>query len=304
MAIRLAIVMVLVCAISGGMDVTPKPINVIFGGGYAFVWSKSSKQLEVGTIRKPHWYSTDYRLHRMKLYVTNGTIEPTTTVPTESIGSGNDIKLGWDITDRVVTIDGQATSGVELPPYTPDDDCKDGTESNNRYFLPEPQKLAGQTDLATDWEKRLRGHLSLKSGTLKVTSLAGCFALYEGETEKSRRFFANGMDGIKYSSTFTDGSITFRVVDDKAHDVGIIVIAPKNGSVTVSISTEEMAGTIQGPLRIKHFKHFYWLLDKDVDKQIIPVWLGDDKARALAKLQGYGEATPGEACPPGLYEIP
>jgi hypothetical protein len=292
----------IVIGVVAGLLVTsataPHRLVINFDGGYAFVLSDGNKSLNVGPIEKPHFYSLDYKLHPLKLSVSKGLIDPKTTVPTETIGHDNSALVGWDLTDRIVevTVDGDVLENepIKLPEYKAANECtSQEQEVNNRYFFADITRIAGDKVLHDDWRTRLAGRVILGGGELSITALArGCF---EFSKNGGTRRLANGLVGTQYTHDFTGKNITLNIKKNNKDEtsLGSIIIVPQDGVVQFSFQTHHGMQSAVGKA-IKHFKHYYWLFKADIhdDKRQIPTWLDSRE----------GNVTPGEACPPALYE--
>jgi hypothetical protein len=298
-----------------GLAVVPQQqgsntLEIVFGGGYAFIVHDGKTVLDVATVKKPHFYSTDYMHHPLKMSLQTGTLDETaTTVRKTAIDAEG--TQGWDFSNRRVKVfaDGQELppEAMSLPTYSPVERC-DNTISenfNNQFFLPNLNTVSGVKTLHKDWQARFNGRLTLNGGTLAVANLASdCFG-FRQESRIESQMMANGMNGIKYSRPF-QGALTLRVWEKGQADTdppGIIAIKPSGSMIALAINTRMKDMTIEHNQPIKHFKHFYWLLDGTPERKEIPVWLGARRPMA-AGAPADSRRTPGEACPPGFYIVP
>jgi len=276
-------------------------VELTFGGGYAFVVNDEHRVLTVGPVARPSIFSSEFMLHRMKLVVTEGLIDPRkTTVPTERVGMGSDHSTGWDFTDRSVRLLVAGTeipkSTVMLPTDSPLGKCDEGMKpTNNRAFIPDLVALSGLSELVDRWEERLRGRITLHGGTLSVTDLAkGCFTFHQNGVEKETKRLVNGQHGLTHSQTISGTELTLNVQDMGGTSIGDIVIINVGAGIKLTVNTHD-DNNPKANTRIAHFRYFYQLLKMDASAlRQIPTWLGFS----------VGVVTPGEACPPGLIEVP
>lgn len=275
---------------------TTKQLYIDFDGGYAFILSEGRTHFDVGPIKKPHWYSLDYQEHPFILTVTKGEIDAATTIPTRDIGHGNDVEKGWDLSEYVVQVTDDGTvfdkTEVTIPKYDPPLECEAEVEDvNNLFFMATITKITGQNILHKHWRDRLTGRVTLGGGELRVRELVyGCF---EYSQNGGKRRQAHGLEGMTYLHGFKGNRIVLNVREEDGDDVGKIVITPKDNQVRLAFGNHHAMGSTPHKA-IKHFKHYYWLFKDDTPdhKKQIPTWLGRG-----------GDVTPGEACPPVLFDV-
>jgi hypothetical protein len=222
-----------------------------------------------------------------------------TTIPPDVLPHST--TLGWDLTGVTVDVlsDGNPLpkEAIELPPYSNVATCEDTvpeSQVNNRFFIPDLTRLSNQQQIAADVESRLDGRLRVMGGRLAVTKLVpGCFEFKKGGTTVRTQRIASGRSGLTYSHPV--GQLVILRLSRKGQPVGDVGIVPRNGKVRLAIYPRHQ-GESMANRPIKHFKYFYALLRNSVagDDREIPTWLGARES----------ETSPGEACPPGFYEIP
>lgn len=269
-------------------------LEVVFGGGYAFVLAKGDT-LDIATIKKPSSGATDYMHHPLKMAVTKGTIDLSkTTVPPVSLGDGS---LGWNFTGRTVTVldNGQEfpNEKVTLPEYKAVDCGQVKPEDvNNRYFLADITRIAKQTMLQDQPKTLFDGLITLHGGTLEVKKLSrGCYTFVKDGVPVRKQRLADGIAGVQYSHAFSGERLVLKMSGNGKEDE--IHIVP-NGEQKIRLEIESRHSMTPKPGSIKFFKHFYRLLHDKVSHMEIPDWDGNTE----------GPVTPGEACPPGFYIIP
>ena len=284
---------------AASMQNTANRFEIVFGGYAAVVTGGNT--LDIATIKKPGIFSTDYEPHPLHLSIAIGTVELSkTTVLPETLGHGSE--FGWDLTGLTVEVvsDGNPLpkDPITLPPYSNVSTCETNIpddQINNRFFIPDLSRIANQQALKEDLESRLDGRLRVHGGTLAVTALVpGCFEFKkDGKPVGTPQRIANGRKGLTY--THPMGEMLVLRLSKKGKLVGDVAIVPRGNRVRLAIYPRHL-GESMANRPIKHFKYFYSLLRNSVDddERLIPTWLG---ARDSS-------VSPGEACPPGLYEIP
>ena len=287
-------------------------LEIVLGGGYAVVVTEGHQSLDVGPIRKPSVFSTKYMLHRMKLAVDAGLVDQArTTVPTQRIGVGNDPAIGWDLTDFNVELwvnDAPLPkANINLPaPVGLGPDCDQSIPaSNNREFLPDIPALSGSTGLVADWKRRLQGRLTLHGGALSVNKLApGCFTFYQHAVAKGTRRLADGQKGLLYARDLPSDELTLRLTDAAGKVMGKIVLRSDAGVIKLTMNTHDSMNPMANTM-IDHFKYFYELL-APVPRAAVSAQKIPNSARQIPKWLGVkvGGVTPGEACPPGFFDLP
>lgn len=279
---------------------TTKQLTIDFDGGYAFILSEGRTHFDVGPIKKPHWYSLDYLEHPFILTVSKGEIDAATTIPAQDVGYENQVLKGWNLSEYVVQVTDDGTVFDKTPVKIPDYEaveCKDIVEEeekpNNLFYMATITKITGQSVLHKHWRDRLTGRVTLGGGELRVRELVGgCFE-YAPNGGLPRRQ-AHGLEGMSYLHGFKGNRIVLNVRDEDGDEVGKIVITPKDNEVRLSFANHHGVGSMPHK-PMKHFKHYYWLFKDDTpdNKKQIPTWLGKKR----------GQVTPGEACPPVLFDV-
>lgn len=301
-SIRFAPVGLMLLVMGASLASAETRLEIVLGGGYAVVVTDSHQSLDVGPVRKPHWFSTQYMTHRMKLGVDVGLVDQArTTVPTQRIGVGSDPTVGWDLTDFTVElwVNGAALpkANIDLPPYSAVASCDESSlASNNRHFLPDMLGLAGRKALVSDWKTRLQGRLTVHGGALSVNRLApGCFTFIQQGVAKNTKRLADGQKGLLYSRGIEGDELTLKLTDGAGKVAGNIVLKPISGVIKLTMNTHDTMNPAVNTM-IEHFKYFYELLDPSLSSPArqIPKWLG----------VSVGGVTPGEACPPGFFDVP
>lgn len=223
---------------------------------------------------------------------------------------GNDPTVGWDLTgysvELMVNDAVLPRSAITVPSSSPlGASCDESiAASNNRNFLPDILAMSGSTGLVADWKARLQGRLTLHGGSLSVNKLApGCFTFYDKNTAKDTRRLADGQKGLLYTRDIAANELTLRVADGAGRVVGHIVMRPDAGAIRLTLNTHDTMNPAANSL-IEHFKYFYELVAsgqagsaqaaRSASSRQIPKWLGVKS----------GGVTPGEACPPGFFDVP
>ena len=277
-------------------------LEILFGGGYAFVVS-NGHTLEIATIKKPTQGASGYVHHPLKLTVMTGTIdEAKTTIKAVPLGDGTS---GWDLTGRTVTVldNGQEfpNESVTLPERKPVGDCApvEREDINNLYFVPDVTMIAKQNRLQDDPSAFFDGALTLHGGTIAITKLSpGCYTFRRDGVPVRKQRLVNGVGGIQYSHGFGGDRIVLKLVG-KAGKTDEIHIKP-DAQQKIRLDIESRHAGVSKPGPINFFRHFYRLLHDNVLHMEIPTWDDQDVDKTRDKRQ---EKTPGEACPPGFYFV-
>lgn len=304
--LRFTLFGLMLLAIGAGTAAAQTKLEIVLGGGYAVVVTDSHQTLDVGPIRRPRKSAPGYMLHRMKLAVEAGLVDQArTTVPTRRIGVGTDPTVGWDLTGfnvDVLTSSGSVlpNAAIALPAPAPlGATCDEAMPaSNNRNFLPDILAMSGTTALVADWKSRLQGRLTLHGGALSVNKLApGCFTFYQQNTAKDTRRLADGQKGLSYTRDVPGNEVTLKLTDAAGKVAGLIVLRADGGAIRLTINTHDTMNPAPNSM-ITHFRYFYELVaprrTQATPVRQIPKWLGVKTT----------VATPGEACPPGFFEVP
>ena len=295
---KLAIVLAAIIGTAPAANMqTANQVEIVFGA-YAVVVT-GGHTMDIATIKRPY-FGSEYEPHPLQLSIVAGTLDlAKTTVAPQHLPNGHG--LGWDLKGLTVEVlnDGNPLPNepIELPKYKDVPTCEatvPAEQINNRFFIPDLTRIANQQNVATDIESRLDGRLRVHGGTLKVTELVpGCFEFKKDGTTVRKQRIANGRRGLTYTHSFGQRVMLRLTRNDKP--LGDVAFAPEGGRVRLAIFPRQMGESMAGR-PIRHFKYFYSLLRNPVsdDDREIPTWLGGSDR----------PTSPGEACPPGFYEVP